>query len=115
MVITKPFDIRFYQETSGKEPVLEWIKDFNEKDQKIISRDIKQIQYNWPWKMPLIKSLGNGLMEIRIKLKDKQVRIFFILHDGVIILLHGFIKKTQKTPNNELEIAFKRLKQIKQK
>jgi phage-related protein len=115
MVIAKSFDICFYQETSGKEPVLEWIKDFNEKEQKIIGRDIKQMQYTWPWKMPLIKSLGNGLMEIRIKLQDKQVRIFFILHDGVIILLHGFVKKTQKTPNNEIEIAFKRSKQIKQK
>jgi phage-related protein len=115
MVVTKPFDLRFYQETSGKEPVLEWINDFNEKDLKTIGLDIKEIQYSWPWKMPLVKPLGNGLMEMRTKLKDKQIRIFFTLHKGEIILLHGFIKKTQKTPKNELEIALKRMKQTKQK
>ena len=113
MVITKSFDIRFYRKTSGKEPVLEWIKEFSEKDQKIIGHDIKRIQYTWPLTMPLVKALGSGLMEMRIKLKDTQIRIFFTLHEGAIILLHGFVKKTQKTPPNEMEIAVKRLKQIK--
>jgi len=113
MIITKPFELCLYQESSGKVPVLEWLKDFNKEERKIIDRDIKYTQYSWPWKMPLIKPLGGGLMEIRIKLKDKQVRIFFILHDSIIVLLHGFIKKTQKTPNNEIEIALKRAKQIK--
>lgn len=115
MTITKPFELRLYQEASGKIPVLEWLKDFNKEERKIVDRDIKYIQYSWPWKMPLIKPLGGGLMEIRIKLKDKQVRIFFILHDSIIVLLHGFVKKTQKTPNNEIDIALKRAKQIKQK
>jgi phage-related protein len=115
MIITKFFELRLYQEMSGKIPLLEWLKDFNKEDRKIIDRDIKYTQYSWPWKMPLIKPLGGGLMEIRIKLKDKQVRIFFILHDGIIVLLHGFIKKTQKTPNNEITIALKRIKQLKQK
>jgi phage-related protein len=115
MVINKFFDVRLYQESSGKVPILEWLKDFNKDERKIIDRDIKYTQYTWPWKMPLIKPLGGSLMEIRIKLKNKQVRIFFILHEGVIMLLHGFVKKTQKTPNNELELALKRAKQIKKK
>ena len=115
MVINKFFEVRFYQESSGKVPVLEWLKDFNKEDRKIIDRDIKYTQYTWPWKMPLIKPLGGGLMEIRIKLKNRQARIFYVLHDGIIVLLHGFVKKTQKTPSNELEIAQKRAKQIKRK
>ncbi len=115
ITITKSFEIRFYQEASGKVPVLEWLKGFNKEDRKIIDRDIKYTQYSWPWKMPLIKPFGDGLMEIRTKLKDKQIRVFFILHDGMIVLLHGFIKKTQKTPKSEMEIALKRAKQIKQK
>lgn len=115
MIINKFFEVRFYQEASGKVPVLEWLKDFNKEDRKIIDRDIKYTQYTWPWKMPLIKPLGGGLMEIRIKLKNRQARIFYILHDGIIVLLHGFVKKTQKTPSNELEIAQKRAKQIKRK
>ena len=93
----------------------EWLKDFNKEERQIIDSYIKYPQYSWPWEMPRIKPLGDGLMEIRIKLKNRQARIFFILHDGIIILLHGFIKKTQKTPKNEIEIALKRSKQIKRK
>lgn len=115
MIINKFFDLRLYQEASGKIPVLEWLKDFNKEERKIIDRDIKYTQYTWPWKMPLIKPLGGGLMEIRSKLKNRQIRIFFILHDGTIFLLHGFVKKTQQTPKNELDIAIKRAKQIKKK
>jgi len=115
MVITKFFKLSLYQETSGKVPILEWLKDFNKEERQIIDRSIKYTQYSWPWNMPLIKPLGGGLMEIRTKLKDRQVRIFFILHDSMIVLLHGFVKKTQKTPNNEMEIALKRAKQFKQK
>ena len=114
MIINKFFPICFYQETSGKEPVYEWLKEFDKKARDVIDRDIKYVQYTWPWKMPLIKPLGASLMEIRIKLKDRQIRIFFILHEGTIVLLHGFIKKTQKTPDNEMAIAQKRAKQVKQ-
>jgi len=113
MIITKSFTVRLYQEVSGKVPVYEWLKEFNKEERKIIDRDIKYIQYTWPWKMPLIKPLGGGLMEIRCKLKNRQIRVFFILHEGSIVLLHGFIKKTQKTPNSEIDIAQKRAKQIK--
>lgn len=115
MIITKYFDIRFYQESSGRVPLLEWLQEFNKDERKIIDRDIKYIQYTWPWKMPLVKPLGNGLFEIRSKLKSKQIRIFFICDKGVAFLLHGFIKKTQKTPDNEMEIAIKRVKKVKQK
>jgi len=115
MIITKSFDIRFYQEQSGKMPVFEWLKEFDTEERKIIDRDIKYVQYTWPWKMPLIKPLGGGLREIRGKLKNRQFRIFFILHEGIVVLLHAFIKKTQETPKNDLEIALKRAKQIKRK
>ena len=113
MVISKFFPIHLFKTESGKVPILEWLKDFNKEERKIIDRDIKYVQYTWPWKMPTVKSLGGGLMEIRSKLSNRQVRIFFVLNEGAIILLHGFVKKTQQTPNNELEIAKKRSKQIK--
>ena len=115
MMITKSFDVVLYKEASGKVPLLEWLKEFDQEERKIIDRDIKYMQYTWPWKMPLIKPLGGGLMELRSKLKNRQVRIFLILHEGRIILLHGFVKKTQKTPPNEIDIALKRAKQIKRK
>lgn len=115
MIINKFFEVKLYQETSGKVPVLEWLKEFDKEDRKVIDRDIKYAQYSWPWKMPLIKPLGGGLFEIRIKLKNRQARIFYVLHEGIIVLLHGIIKKTQKTPANDLEIAQKRAKQVKRK
>jgi phage-related protein len=115
-MITRLFDLNFYQESSGKIPVKEWLNEFNGEEQIIIGRDIKYIQYTLPpWKMPLIKPLGGGLIEIRSKVKNKNVRIFFILHGKTIVLLHGFIKKTQKTPSNEIDTALKRAKQIKRK
>ena len=113
MIITKSFQIHLFIAESGNVPVLEWLKGFNKNERKIIDRDIKYIQYTWPWKMPLVKPLGNGLMEIRSKLDNRQTRIFFILHEGTIVLLHGFIKKSQQTPSNELDIAKKRAKQVK--
>ena len=113
MILHKSFSVIFYQEPSGKEPVREWLKDFNKADRKIIDRDVKSAQYAWPMEMPLIKLLGDKLMEIRTKLENRQVRIFFVLHKGSIVLLHGIVKKTQKTPKNELDTARKRLKQVK--
>lgn len=115
MIINKFFEVRFYKEASGKEPVFEWLKDFNEEDRKAIDRDIKYTQYTWPWKMPVVKPMGDGLFEIRTKLKNRQTRIFYVLHEGVIVLLHGIVKKTEKTPSNELNIAKKRAKQVKRK
>lgn len=115
MVINKFFPIFLYTEASGKVPVNEWLKDFEKNERKAIDRDIKCVQYTWPWKMPLIKSLGGGLMEIRSKLQNRQIRIMFILHEGAIVLLHGFVKKTQKIPNHEIDIARKRAGRIKQR
>ena len=77
MVITKAsFKINLYKEISGKVPVLEWLKDFNKEERQIIDGCIKYPQYSWPWEMPRIKPFGGGLMEIRIKLPNKQARIF---------------------------------------
>lgn len=113
MVINKYFEVKFYQESSGKVPVREWLKEFNKDDRKEIDRDIKYTQYTWPWTMPVVKPLGNGLFEIRTKLKNRQVRIFYVLENGLIVLLHGIVKKTQQTPRNDLELAQKRAKQVK--
>ena len=62
--------------------------------------------------MPLVDSLGKGLWEIRTKLNNRIARIFFIVRGKNIVLLHGFIKKTQKTPSTELEIAMRRMKEF---
>jgi phage-related protein len=107
------FKLVFFQEDSGKEPVRDWLLDLSKKDKKIIGHDILVIQYTWPLGMPLVKSLGKGLWELRSTLSNQIARVIFVQKKDKIILLHAFIKKTQKTPSNEIEIALKRLKEVK--
>jgi phage-related protein len=108
----KIISVDFYKQESGKEPVREWLKSLKKEEKRIIGEDIKMIQEGWPLGMPLVKNLGKGLWEIRSTLPDTIARIFFIMHEGQMVLLHGFIKKTQKTPSQDLEIGIKRAKEI---
>ncbi|MFA6526873.1 MAG: type II toxin-antitoxin system RelE/ParE family toxin [Candidatus Babeliales bacterium] len=109
---TIKLDIAFYAETSGKEPVKVWLKDLEKHDRVIIGQDIKRVQIGWPLGMPLVKPLGSGLWEIRSSLGSRIARTIFTLYAGKIILLHGFIKKSQKIPAGEIELAKKRSKQL---
>ena len=100
----------------GTEPVRDWLKELSKADRKIIGADIKTLEFGWPIGMPLCRSITSrkGLWEIRSSLPDKKIaRILFCVHDGSLLLLHGFIKKTQKTPDAELSLADNRMKQVK--
>jgi phage-related protein len=103
----------FYRSETNNEPVREWIKYLSLNDKLIIGQDIKTVQFGWPLGMPLVRKMESDLWEIRIKLENKIARILFTVKDNQMILLHGFIKKSQKTPIQDLETAKKRLKQIK--
>lgn len=102
----------FYKELSGKEPVKDWLCSLKKEERKTIGEDIKRVQFGWPIGMPLARSLGSGLWEVRSTLGTRQARIIFMTYAGGMILLHGFIKKTQKTPASDLELAKKRAKNI---
>ena len=106
------FIVFFEDPTSGREPVRSWIKDLTKKDKGIIGHDLLVLQYNWPLGMPLVKSFGKGLWELRSNLTNTIARVIFVQREEKIILLHAFIKKTQKTPAIEIEIALRRLKEI---
>ena len=107
------FIVVFFEEPgSGKEPVRDWIKALNKKDKKIIGHDLLVLQYNWPLGMPLVKSLGKGLWELRSNLSNRIARLIFVQKRNEIILLHAFIKKTQKTPPQEIDLAKKRMKKL---
>ncbi len=112
MEFIKIIPVRFYQEDSGNEPVREWLRELSTKDKKIIGRDIRIVQIDWPVEGSLVKPLGKGLWEIRSRLDNRIARILFVFSDGEIVLLNGFIKKTQKTPKQEIELARKRAKNI---
>jgi len=107
------FEVVFFMNLNGKEPVKEWLAGLNKDEKYEISKDIAKVQIIYPFKMPLVKSLGGGIFEIRSKLNNKISRIFFCLKERKIVLLHAFIKKTQETPQKELNIVKERYKFIK--
>ncbi|HEV7982764.1 MAG TPA: type II toxin-antitoxin system RelE/ParE family toxin [Xanthobacteraceae bacterium] len=103
----------FYQLPSGREPVREWLKALAAEDRKIIGEDIKDVEFSWPIGMPLCRALGKGLWEVRSNIAQGRIaRVLFSIHDGRMLLLHAFIKKTQKTPHSDLELAIKRRNEV---
>jgi phage-related protein len=107
----RPLRAVFFRTDSDTEPVRDWLLDLTREERKTIGADILAVQYAWPVGKPLVDSLGNGLWEIRSRLKDRIARTLFILVNQEIVLLHGFVKKTQKTPAQELDLARKRQSQ----
>src|SRR4051794_11639450 len=109
----KRLPAHFYASATGRQPVREWLKDLDPEDRKIIGEDIKDVEFSWPIGMPLCRALGKGLWEVRSNLRLGRIaRVVFCIRDGQMILLHGFIKKTPKTPAADLELAVKRKKEI---
>lgn len=104
---------RFFESETGKVPVRDWLLSLSPEDRKIIGDDIRTAEFGWPVGMPLCRAIKGhkGLWEIRSSLPDGRIaRVFFCAHKGSMVLLHGFIKKSQKTPDKELEIADKRMR-----
>lgn len=106
-------NVFFYKNPSGNEPVRDWLQILSREEKKIIGEDIKTVQFGWPLRMPLIRKLDVGLWEIRSYLDHKIARVLFTVSGKTMILLHGFIKKSQKTPNADMAIAKKRLMDVK--
>lgn len=103
----------FRQVVSGKEPVREWLKELDAADRKIVGDDIRDLEFAWPVGLPLCRSLGGGLWEVRSDLTNGKIaRVIFCVHQGHAVLLHAFVKKTQKTPSGDLDLARKRMKEV---
>ena len=101
----------FYRSDGGREPVREWLKGLEPADRKVIGEDVKDVEFSWPLGMPLVRSLGRELWEVRSSLPHGRIAwIIFCVADGRMVLLHGFIKKTQKTPRRDIDMALKRKK-----
>ena len=100
--------VRFYKTETNSEPVREWLRNLPSDHKKTIGEDIKTVQYGWPIGMPVVRKIEPALWEIRSRLKNGIARIFFTVIGDTLVLLHGFIKKSQKTPMDDLELARKR-------
>ena len=104
---------RFYRSANGQEPVREWLKGLGTDDRRAIGQDIATVEYGWPVGMPICRPLGAGLWEVRSTLPSHRIaRVMFMLAQGRLVLLHGFIKKTQETPNVEMAIARQRMREV---
>ena len=106
-------DVRFFANDLGTEPVRDWLKSLPPIDRKTIGEDIKTVQLGWPLGMPLVRNLGSGMWEVRIRLDNRIARVLFILDGATMVLLHGFIKKQQETPKPDLDLAKERYKVLK--
>lgn len=105
--------VYFFKTANNKQPVRDWLKELPVEDRKIIGNDLKTAQFGWPIGMPLIRKLDTDLWEVRSRLHNRIARVIFTVEGNNMVLLHGFIKKSQKTPQNELELAKQRLKALR--
>ncbi len=103
----------FFRSELGSEPVRDWLKSLPFDEKRIIGEDIKTVQFGWPLGMPIVRKLEPGLWEVRSKLADKIGRVIFTVRDQKMVLLHGFIKKSDKTPLDDLKVAHQRLAQLR--
>tara|TARA_R110002073_G_scaffold335814_1_gene529067 strand:- start:466 stop:825 length:360 start_codon:yes stop_codon:yes gene_type:complete len=109
----KKLPASFYATSSGNEPVREWLLDLDDEDRRTVGHDIATAEYGWPVGMPLCKSLGKGMWEIRSNISHGRIaRVIFAMVEERMVLLHSFVKKTQKTSKPDFDLAEKRKKEI---
>ncbi len=105
----------FYCTETGTEPVREWLKGLDPEDRRIIGTDIRTVEFGWPVGMPVCRPMGKGLFEVRSTITGKRIaRVLFCIHEGTMVLLDGFVKKTRKIPDTDLATALKRKKEVEQ-
>jgi phage-related protein len=105
--------VRFYRTAAGREPVLEWLRSLSKEDRRVIGLDLMRVQFGWPIGMPLVRSLKDGLWEVRSTLPSKRIaRLIVCFHRNNIVALHGFIKKTKRTPHDEMDLALRRMREV---
>jgi len=105
--------VKFYRTGAGREPVLEWLRGLDREERRSIGVDLMRVQFGWPIGMPLVRSLRDGLWEVRSSLpRGKIARLILCFHEGTLVVLHGFIKKTQKIAQQEIAIAKRRMKEV---
>ena len=109
----KVFEIIFFESENGNQPAREFIKGLIKEDKKVVGADIRVVQTSFPIGLPLVRKIKPGLWEIRSDIKDGISRVFFTFVNEEIILLHGLVKKTQKTPQKEIDVAMVRMKEFK--
>jgi phage-related protein len=110
---SKKIPLIFFRTAAGSEPVREWLKKLPQLERQAIGTDLMRAQWRWPVGMPLCRPLGSGLWEIRTDLPtNRTARVLLCLYRDHLVALHGFIKKTRATPDEDLTVARKRRKEL---
>lgn len=112
-MISKKITVVFFATKTGTEPVREWLVTLARDERKKIGDDIKTVEFGWPIGMPVCRPLGKGLYEVRTNLKNRIARVLFAIEGDKMVLLHGFIKKSQATPEGDLKLARTRLQTLR--
>lgn len=103
----------FYATPGGREPVREWLLSLDEESRKVVGKDIATAEFGWPIGMPVCKKLEDSLYEVRSNITNKRIgRVIFTPYGRQMVLLHGFVKKSQRTPKPDLDLARKRSKEV---
>lgn len=113
----KKLPASFYRTVSGSEPVRVWLLSLDPTDRRSIGFDIATVEIGWPIGMPTCRAISGrrNLWEVRTDLTDGRIaRTFFTVERDQMVLLHGIIKKTQKTPPGALDLAQRRQKEVQQ-
>lgn len=114
MIREEPLEVAFYKTMQNNQPCRDFLLLLDRDDRREVGADIFAVQKGFPVGLPLCRKMGNDLWEVRSDVTDGICRIFFTIHKNTMILLHGFIKKSQKTPQDELNTANNRLKDFKE-
>jgi len=101
----------FFQSDSGKEPVRDWLMTLTRDERRQIGSDIAYVQFKWPIGKPQVDHLRGSIWEVRSRLENRIARVLFAVANGEMVLLHGFVKKTQKTPGDDIDLAEHRWKE----
>jgi phage-related protein len=103
----------FFRSANGAEPVREWLKGLPPAERHAVGKDLLRAQWRWPVGMPLCRPMGGGLWEIRTDLPTgRTARVMLCLYREHLVALHGFIKKTRATSDEDLALARKRRKEL---
>ena len=95
----------FFKTATGTEPVREWLRGLARDERRAIGVGIAYVQYKWPLGRPHVGYIESGIWELRCRLPKRIARVLFAIDGEEMVLLHGFVKKTQAIPVREIEVA----------
>jgi len=106
-------ELVFFRGDNGTEPVRDWLKSLDFRERRLIGTDLLRVQWRWPIGMPLCRPMGQGLWEVRTNLpRNRIARVLICSYEGRLVALHGFIKKTRATPQDDLALGKKRQREL---